>query len=491
MRICVLFFFLAFCNVLIGKEDKKKSRIHNIEVSNLHQEWLRDARVDILKFIGKPADKSLMDKTLKTFVHYYENNGYPFAWAQFDSVQIDSLSWSAKFNCDKGNRIVIDTLIIKGDVRLRPKFLRNHLNLRKPKLYSETYVRSIDRQLKSLDFLRTTQPSAVEFRAHQASVFVWIEKEKSNYANGLLAFYSDDNGKLKLQGEADIFFANIFGGGEQFSLTWSSPSSSLQLLNVVARVPYLIAGSIGTEGVFQMQRIDSLHITVGGKFRLFSKLNSITTASVFASLHKYNNGAHDAEFARVSTNLYGVGVEISTTDKKTFTREGYFTQFNVAGGLRKAQGEIDERSTHIDIDATATYWHNYKRLSTIFNVQFCGKYLIGTESGLTLGELHTLGGSSTLRGFNEHSIFTSQYALASIEPRYFFNSQIYASVFGDYAMVRRVEPNTHSQLFGIGFGTAFSTIAGIFSLSYAVGTEFGQALSFRGSKVHLRYIVLF
>ncbi|MGL4363922.1 MAG: BamA/TamA family outer membrane protein, partial [Bacteroidales bacterium] len=117
--------------------------------------------------------------------------------------------------------------------------------------------------------------------------------------------------------------------------------------------------------------------------------------------------------------------------------------------------------------------------------------LLGDSNSITLSEMFNIGGSNNLRGFNEYSIFTSQYALTSIEPRFFFNEQTYASFFCDYAVIKNTENTRYNQLFGFGFGSAFRTPAGIFSLAYAVGKEVNKLFSLRATKVHLRYIVMF
>ncbi|MGL4363701.1 MAG: hypothetical protein ACRCSB_00675, partial [Bacteroidales bacterium] len=285
--------------------------VRSISASPTEQEWLMQAGINLQKFVGKPADEQLYNKVIQRFVCYYENSGYPFVWAQFDSIQIDSLFWSAVFRCDRGNKIVIDTFIVKGELRLRPKFLPRYLGLRKPKLYSETYVQSIDRNINNLSFLQTTQPSSIEFRMHKANLFSWVEKKNANYANGLFAFYSDENQRIRLQGEADIFLTNVFGGGEEYSLEWSSPSKNWQRLDIAINIPYLIVGNIGVDVNFCMQRIDTLHITIGGKLRLFSKINSILTGVIWSSLYKYNNLKSDAKSTSISKNLYGFGLEVN------------------------------------------------------------------------------------------------------------------------------------------------------------------------------------
>ncbi|MEN8957125.1 MAG: BamA/TamA family outer membrane protein [Flavobacteriales bacterium] len=112
---------------------------------------------------------------------------------------------------------------------------------------------------------------------------------------------------------------------------------------------------------------------------------------------------------------------------------------------------------------------------------------------LFVNELYQIGGLKTLRGFNQQSIFASNYAIGTAEFRYLFerNSAIFA--YFDYGFYENKSINDFATdtPFGFGVGTNFQTKAGIFSLTYGLGQQKGNPLLIRNGKVHFGFVSLF
>ncbi|HLA52102.1 MAG TPA: hypothetical protein VK618_02280, partial [Flavitalea sp.] len=98
-----------------------------------------------------------------------------------------------------------------------------------------------------------------------------------------------------------------------------------------------------------------------------------------------------------------------------------------------------------------------------------------------------------LRGFDEESIFSSQYGVASVEYRYLLGLNSFFSVFADYGLsTNRSLPAADTQHFlGAGLGMSFETKAGIFNISYAAGKRDEDKFNLRQSKIHLGYVNFF
>jgi hemolysin activation/secretion protein len=118
--------------------------------------------------------------------------------------------------------------------------------------------------------------------------------------------------------------------------------------------------------------------------------------------------------------------------------------------------------------------------------------LIKTERLLT-NELFQVGGINTLRGFDEESIFASQYLIASIEYRYLIGPASYLFTFLDGANIqtRSMDTQFNGNFFGMGMGLSFETKSGLFKLAYAVGKQPTSSLNFRESKIHFGFVSLF
>jgi len=472
----------------------KKLTVKNIYANAEQQAWLSEAGISLKRYVGKPANQAMMDGVLKKFVTHCENNGCPFARAQFDSIQIDSAFFSAKLKLEKGSYISIDTLVVKGDGRVRLRFMQNHLALRKSRPYSERYVQSIDRRISELGFLSTPQPSALNFGAQSAELYVFVDNAKANRANGLLAFSTDENGQLQLQGEASIFVANMFKGGEELAVDWSSPDKNVQMLNVEVKLPYLILGAIGVNATFDMERRDTLYLSLHGKLGLSSRVSSYSTASLFIDAQQHNNTAANIQHSTTTSVLYGADYTLRNTDNALFPRSGIDAFLSIAAGTRRA--ESSSASTEVESAASVAYYAAAgSRTSIMLRTQgkVKGIFDSGKAAALYQSELYSIGGANSLRGFNERSIFTSAYAIATLEPQFYFSARGYLSAFCDYALTKNEHDFSQSvdQFLSLGIGTRFATEIGIFSLSYALGKVNGDNFLFKNAKVHAGYTVVF
>jgi hemolysin activation/secretion protein len=126
---------------------------------------------------------------------------------------------------------------------------------------------------------------------------------------------------------------------------------------------------------------------------------------------------------------------------------------------------------------------------------------IGNQSAYTFNEntfeneLYRIGGLKILRGFDEESIFTSFYAVNSIEYRILLEQNSYWYLFFDGAYYENKNVNLATKItdtpFGFGTGITFQTNSGIFSLNYALGKQFNNPIEFRAAKIHFGFVNYF
>ncbi|RYD73728.1 MAG: hypothetical protein EOP53_19565, partial [Sphingobacteriales bacterium] len=117
-----------------------------------------------------------------------------------------------------------------------------------------------------------------------------------------------------------------------------------------------------------------------------------------------------------------------------------------------------------------------------------------TSPNVFRNELFQIGGYKLLRGFNEESIYASQYAVATAEYRYLVDLNSYLFVFTDLGFVKNKyqSVNADNQFVGAGLGMMFETKAGLLNISYAVGKRNDVKFNIReSSKLHFGYINYF
>jgi len=107
--------------------------------------------------------------------------------------------------------------------------------------------------------------------------------------------------------------------------------------------------------------------------------------------------------------------------------------------------------------------------------------------------LFRIGGLKTLRGFDEESIYASTYVIPTLEYRFLFEKNSNLFVFGEGAWYENnnVAEYTQDTPISVGAGINFETKAGIFTLSYAIGKQYGNGFDLRIGKIHAGLTALF
>ncbi len=115
------------------------------------------------------------------------------------------------------------------------------------------------------------------------------------------------------------------------------------------------------------------------------------------------------------------------------------------------------------------------------------------NSALFNNELFRIGGLKTLRGFDEESIFASTYFIPTFEYRFLFAQNSNLLLFAEGAWY---ENNSNRKYvkdipLSVGAGINFETKAGILTLNYAIGNQFGNGFDARSGKIHFGLTALF
>ncbi|MBQ7490472.1 MAG: hypothetical protein IJT51_08165, partial [Bacteroidales bacterium] len=103
------------------------------------------------------------------------------------------------------------------------------------------------------------------------------------------------------------------------------------------------------------------------------------------------------------------------------------------------------------------------------------------------------GGTRTLQGFDEMSLYASSYLTAMTEFRFWFAKLSYINVFFNAAWYERKLSGSYyyDYPFGFGLGATFHTKAGNFYISYALGQQRNSPVSFKTGKIHFGLDVRF
>jgi hemolysin activation/secretion protein len=212
-----------------------------------------------------------------------------------------------------------------------------------------------------------------------------------------------------------------------------------------------------------------------------------------------------------SVNL-GINYEWFNTDYRINPRQGNEWQISVAAGSKKIKknnvivGLKDESDPAFDFNSlydtvrlnsyqfrlkgSLAHYFKLTRASTL-KTAVNGAWF--ESPAIFRNELFQIGGYKLLRGFDEESIFASQYVIGTLEYRYLVgrNSYLFYFVDGGWSKNGAGYARSSNNYWGTGLGMAFETRAGIFNLSYAVGKRDDTKFNMRQSKIHIGYVNYF
>lgn len=498
----------AIAFLLIGT----KYKIQNLEI------YSNDVLPGLNQELNSKRNKNItysindVNKIKRQIITNCENTGYPFARIITDSIIFNDSLINLKLSVDKGEYIEIDSIYIKGDIRIKPYFIYRYIDIKSEDPFSQTKINQIESRIKNLRFLDQLKPTEIEFRDGFADVYVYLNKKRANQFNGMIGFLpaSDKNDDLVITGDLSLGLVNSFGRGEELGFRWEKLESSTQRLDVDFSFPYIFKTPFGLDMNFNLFKQDSTFLNIdytGGvrwyatpnnyvkayySFKSSSLIGEIVTAnnladirsSVFGASYNYNaldyyinprKGIDIAVFAGAGTKE--VSKYLTSNDTTTFDKTDNFTQLEAG----------------LVFDVFIPVYNNF-----VFHFGHVTRYDgqfndDGNQTTFFENEMNRFGGARSLRGFDENAFSASIYSLQNVELRYLFeqNSAFYIFWNGAYYYKPLAEKTTEDFPWGVGIGLNFDTRAGIFSLSYALGKQFDNPLEIRTAKIHFGYISRF
>ncbi len=511
--------FLATSVDSMEQQDKKLTVY--VTINNKYK-WVRLQRgnVDerVLNETGK-SEKRWINSTLspqgfsslvQALLSWYENHGYPFAEVSFDSIDINQNLLTAILHVEKNERIVIDTILVKGNAKISSVYLFNYLSVKPGDIYNESIIRTLSVKIKELPMVAEALPFTVSFEGKKAVILLYLNDRKASQADGIIGFLPDaaNNGKVTISGDVKLRLISAFGRGEQFELNWKQPAPKTQDLKTRFNYPFLFSSPFGVEGGLTIYKKDSTYLDVilNGSVQYllrgnnFLKIFITNKKSTLLSTSNLANLTVLPSYADVTTTLYGLGYKMEKLDYRLNPTKGF--SFEISGG---AGNKIITKNSRLNDDL----YKNLKLKSATYSadanadlfIPVFSKFVlnIGTKAAwmsaidVFQNEQFRFGGLKTLRGFDEESIFATTFCVVKAEYRYLLDRNSFLQVFYNHAYYESITRtgNINDDPFGFGAGITFETKLGIFSLNYALGKQFSNPIQFRSAKVHFGIVNYF
>lgn len=476
-------------------------------------------------FFNQPLNMEQVQLVEQKLLNYYETTGYPFAAIKLDSIIFEDDKVYGQLKIDRGPLYKIDSIRLFGNAKIDNLFLQNFLDIKNGSIYKKDKLQNISNRIRQLPYLQEDKPWDMIMLADGATLNLYLKQKRSSQINGLIGFLPANQQfqgqkKLLITGDFNLNLQNQFGGGESIKVNWQQLQPYSPRLNLAFQQPYLFKSPFGIDFAFDLLKKDSSYVNVnlqiGTNYHFSSTqtgkllLQNFRTILLDVDTNTVKYSKRLPQQIDVSTVNIAAEYELNNTNYRFNPRKGNELHLTFSTGTRtvKKNNSITELTDNNGFKYSTLY-DSVKLKSYVFRGRLNGAHYfpVGKQATIKTGgdigwlespsvfrnELFQIGGYRLLRGFDEESIFASQYVVTTFEYRYLIGQNSYLFAFSDGAWARNKSQfaNTSNTFIGGGFGISFETKAGLFNISFAAGKRNDIPMNLRQAKIHFGYVNFF
>jgi len=431
---------------------------------------------------------SVLENTLEQLSKTLADKSYAFATLQLQNIQPeDEIKIKAELVIDKGTKRTLQNIKVLGYDKFPPSYIKHFLGIKIRKSFRLERIKSQMELLNQLPFAQQKRPAEVLFTKDSTSVYLYLEKIKSNRFDGFIGFGTDETtGKIEFDGYLDLNLINNLNFGESLKLNYKSDEIDQKTLDIALQLPYLFGTPLGSTLNLNIFKKDSTFTTAQQGIKLFYQLNENQQLGLGIRLQQSNaiTNTSDAFVEDFDSQFYEINYNYSKRQKTDllFPVQRQF-EMSVAFGKRSAASELNQRQ--IRLKGFQILNLNPK------NSIFLKVHLEELQSDqYLLNELLRFGGITSVRGFRENSLFATRLGLLCSEYRYRLSPGLFVHSVMDAGYFQDAN-NTNYQIFGFGFGFGLRSNGGLLRLTYANGKTKNIPFDLSESKVHLSFTSTF
>ncbi|MEO0312092.1 MAG: hypothetical protein RIQ89_1749 [Bacteroidota bacterium] len=482
-----------------------------INANGIDDYWLQGSGLRSNSINKKKINTSLLDKSIDAILKNCENKGFPFAVVTTKNVAINKDQVSVDLVLDKQKFIIMDSVIQRFNTVVAPAYLQNYLGIKNGDVYNELLISKITNRLKELPFLKEKVKHRILFNEKQTILELFLEAKKASQFDGVVGLLPRENepGKYNLTGELRLRLQNSFKRAEIIDFNWRALPPRSQDLKARFIYPFILNLPIGIDAALNVYKRDTLFLDVIQNLGIIYQLKGNNYLKGFVNVKESSllspkalrNSSSLPPYADIKTTGYGLSFNLENLDYRINPSSGFIINTTATVGNRKISknkevnpvlyDSLQLLSTNYIAELKFDFFTPIKGRN-IFNFSVNAAYQY-QEVNTFENEYFRIGGLKSLRGFDEESIFASSYLISTLSYRFLLEQNSYFTLFFNKAWYERKSLNAtvNDAPYGLGTGVAFETKLGILSVNYALGSQQGNPIQFRNSKVHFGVINYF
>ncbi len=475
-------------------------------------------------FSNKAIDFAQVQLLKERMLGYYENNGYPFASVYLDSIRMNTAGMQAAIKVKTGPLYQVDSIRVFGKVKISNYFLQRYLSISNKSIYSKEKIEQVGKRLLELPFVQELQPSDVTMLGTGSVLNLYLQPKRSSQVNFLIGFLPANNqtGKLQLTGDVNLNLKNALGSAETIILNWQQLQLKSPRLTIGYQQPYIFRSSFGVDFSFELFKKDTTFLQLNTLFGIQYVLSENQSGKLFIQQQKTTLLAAgvDTNLIRATKKLppnidvnavsVGIDYEWKNTNYRYNPRSGNEIKLTTTTGIKTISKSDDIinlkepgfnysslydslklKTYQLRVKLNAAHYFPAGKRSTLKLQANAGLFF---SPNIFRNELFQIGGYKLLRGFDEESIYATQFAVITAEYRYLLGLNSYMFGFVDVARVKNKfqDINVKNTFISTGIGLLFETKFGLLNMSFALGKRSDVNFNLqRASKIHFGYINYF
>jgi len=457
----------------IINEAKFDELVKNILNSYKSEEGL--IKIDETDIIAREISKKL------------SKNGFPFAKVRFKNHDLTQSSViKSNLNIDYGSRRYLDKIIVKGYEDFPSNFIKNIFKTNKNRFFDIDKATNQSKLIDNTNFARNIKEPEILFTNDSTSLYLYLEKVRRNSFDGFISFDSDENsGKINLQGYAKVSLNNTFNTGEKINFDFKSQKNQDRSLNSSVIFPYFLSSPFNLKYSLNLIQKDSSYTSNENSVDVELNLNKLKVGVGFQKNESYSDG--QIEFIEnFNSKLFNVSSEyfIPDSDDKLISEKFRLLVKYGTGKKIQLNNETNLNKYKLELIKKFNFSSRFKLLSSIVKEKINSKNLVNNE-------LIRFGGSNSIRGFDDNSIFADEYTLLATNLKFFLNDTIYIYSIFDLANYTNSILNLDQDIYSGGIGFSTLTENGVISINYSKGNNWGNSFNLKNAKINVIFTTFF
>lgn len=447
------------------------------------REW-RTREGDVLR-------PSVFEQDLDRSVRLYADEGYPFA-----RIVMHGVTRSPEGGINLGLRVLegppirLRDLAIEGDARTKPSVVARLSGLTFGAVYKQSAVdESRERLMRSGLYRFVGAPETrVDWTTKEATIVYDLTAARSSRVEGVFGVAPDpDGGSAVITGFFRVDLRNIAGSARQGRLYWERTGPESRAVELAYREPWVFGSRFGV-GVEVYQTIrDSTYANEELSGSVDFALTHRVQASFTLGVGNLTPRREESLIPRSSRRWGRVGVVYDSRDDLLNPARGLRFRFEPEYAERTIDGEpargiAGDEIRQSTMDASLAL---FRPAGNRVVLAWEGNVLARYDNGPTVAvyDQFFLGGTRTLRGYEEDRFLGSRLVWMRSELRYRFGPLSRAFLFLDsgYVYSEKDEGDTSFWRQGYGAGVRLPSGIGVIGIDFGLGR--GDALA--DGKLHV------